>query len=196
MTDPRQTAPSALRNREPILSVLRAVLPQSGSLLEIASGTGEHVAHFAANLPGWVFQPSNRDAAGRASIDAWAEGLANIRPAIALDVTQCWPDAGYDAILCINMIHIAPWEAGLALLDGAARLLRPQGLLILYGPYRVGGSMSDSNMDFDADLRSRDPSWGIRDLETVSAEAAARGLAGPEVSTMPANNLTVVFHQA
>lgn len=195
MTDPRQSAPSALRNRGPILDVLRGVLPAGGTVLEVASGTGEHVVHFAANLPGLVFQPSNRDAAGRASIDAWAVGLPNIRPAIDLDVTQDWPDAMFDAVLCINMIHIAPWEAGLALLGGAARVLRPGGVLVLYGPYRVGGTMVESNLAFDLDLRTRDASWGIRDLETVTEAAATCGFRGPAVTPMPANNLTVVFHR-
>lgn len=195
MTDPRQSAPSALRNRGPILEVLRGVLPAQGRVLEVASGTGEHVVHFAAHLPGLVFQPSNRDAAGRASIDAWAAGMANIRPAIDLDVTRAWPDERFDAVLCINMIHIAPWEAGLALLDGAARVLVPGGALVLYGPYRVGGAMVDSNVAFDADLRARDASWGIRDLETVTAAAEACGFRGPAVSMMPAHNLTVVFHR-
>jgi hypothetical protein len=191
--DPRQSAPSALRNRDPILAQLRGLLPERGRVLEIASGTGEHVAHFAAHLPGLVFQPTNRDAAGRASIDAWASGLGNVRPAVPLDTTGDWPGEVFDAVLCINMIHIAPWEATLGLLRGAASvLLLGGGVLLLYGPFRQGGRhTAPSNAAFDADLRTRDPSWGVRDLEALAAEAARHGFGLLNTIAMPTNNLLV-----
>jgi SAM-dependent methyltransferase len=192
--DARLSSPSALRNRGPILEVLRQHLPPAGRLLEVASGTGEHVAHFAEHLPGWVFQPSDLDADRRASVDAWAQGTDTIRPAIALDTTASWPEGPFDAVLCSNMIHIAPWAATLGLIAGAGAVLKPGGKLVLYGPYRRGGAhTADSNAAFDADLRSRDPSWGIRDLEAVSALAVAAGFGPPCVVAMPANNFCVVF---
>ena len=196
-TDPRISAPAAARNRGPILDVLRQVLPESGLVVEIASGTGEHVAHFAAALPGLTFQPTEPDAERRRSIDAWAEGLANVRPAMALDASVAWDVGPCAAVLCINMIHIAPWAATLGLLSGAAAALGQGGVLALYGPYRRGGvHTAASNAEFDASLKSRNPDWGVRDLETVNAEAARAGFTGPEVFEMPANNLTVVFRRA
>lgn len=195
MTDPRISAPSALRNRGPILEVLRAHLPKSGTLLEIASGTGEHVSHFAAHLPGWRFQPSDPDAARRASIDAWAAGLANVAPAIDLDVTGVWPALRADAVLCVNMIHIAPWAATPGLMRGAAAT--GAGVLITYGPYiREGVATAEGNLAFDADLRARDPSWGLRSVEDVAREAALVGFAAPLIVEMPANNLCLVFRRA
>jgi SAM-dependent methyltransferase len=198
VTDPRLTSAPAQRNRGPILDVLRAHLPPTGRVLEIASGTGEHVLHFATHLPGLDFQPSDIDPARRASIDAYAAGQPNIRPAIALDTTGDWtaglPAAGFSALLCFNMIHIAPWAACEGLMRGAAVLLAPGGQLVLYGPYRIGGAhTADSNVAFDADLRRRDPAWGIRDLEAVSEAAARHGLSGPETVAMPANNFCVLF---
>lgn len=199
MDDPRRSAPAALRNREPILGVLRRHLPATGLVLEVASGTGEHVAHFAAALPDLVFQPSDPQPEARASIDAWAAGLANIRPALALDATGIakgmdWPAA--DAVLCSNMIHIAPWAATLGLLRGAGRSLPPGGPLLLYGPYKQDGAhTAPSNAAFDSDLRARDPAWGIRDLEAVAEAAAAQGFGAPGIEPMPANNLMVVFRR-
>ncbi|MDB5374342.1 MAG: hypothetical protein JWP04_2984 [Belnapia sp.] len=199
MSDARRFAPAALRNREPLLEVLCRHLPATGLVLEVASGTGEHVAHFAAALPGLAFQPSDPQPEARASIDAWAAGLANIRPALALDATGSaegmdWPAA--DAVLCSNMIHIAPWAATLGLLRGAGRILPPGGPLLLYGPYkREGVHTAPSNAAFDADLRARDPAWGIRDLEAVAEAAAAAGFGRPAVEPMPANNLVVVFRR-
>jgi SAM-dependent methyltransferase len=193
----RRHSPSAARNRGPILDVLRRVLPAEGLVLEIASGTGEHVIHFAQHLPGLVWQPSDADADSMASIEAWraAARLANVRPALALDVlAEPWPVQQADAIVCINMIHISPWTATEALLRGAARTLRPGGVLYLYGPYRRRGRpTAPSNEAFDADLRRRDPEWGLRELEAVADAAARRGLRLRETVDMPANNLSVVI---
>lgn len=196
--DPRRSAPAAGRNRDPILDVLRRHLPATGLVLELASGTGEHVVHFAAALPGLTFQPSDPDPAARASIDAWAAGAANIRPTLALDAAAPgWPVTAADAVVCINMIHIAPWSATEGLMRGAAAILPTGAPLILYGPYRRGGAhTAPSNAAFDADLRARNPAWGVRDLEAVAALAAAQGFAPPEVVEMPANNLVLVFRRA
>ncbi|SDB07358.1 DUF938 domain-containing protein [Belnapia rosea] len=195
MTDPRRHAPATLRNREPILAVLRRHLPPAGLVLEVASGTGEHAAHFAAALPHLAFQPSEREAEALPGIDAWGAGLPNLRPAMVLDAMGGgWPAAA--AVLCVNMIHIAPWAATLGLLRGAAGCLGPGGVLVLYGPYRRGGvHTAPSNAAFDADLRARDPAWGIRDLEAVTEAAAAEGFAPPIVEAMPANNLTLIFRR-
>lgn len=197
MVDARQHAPSAARNRDPILDVLRGRLPARGVVLEAASGSGEHTVHFAQAFPGLVFQPSDPDLQARASIDAWAAaaGLPNIRPAIALDATaQPWPIEAANAVLCINMIHIAPWEAAVGLVRGAAVLLEPGGLLYLYGPYRRDGRHTAlSNEAFDRSLRGRNPAWGIRDLEAVAELAAAHGFGPPAIEQMPANNLSLIF---
>jgi SAM-dependent methyltransferase len=187
------------RNRDPILAVLRPLLDGAHSVLEIASGSGGHVVHFAAALPAITFQPTDPDAASRASIDAWvaASALANVRPAIALDVTaQPWPVENADAVICINMIHISPWAATLGLMRGAAQVLRPAGLLFLYGPYRRGGAhTADSNEAFDRSLRARNAAWGIRDLEDVAEAAQAAGFAAPTIAEMPANNLSLIFRR-
>jgi SAM-dependent methyltransferase len=199
-TDRRLFAPAAARNRDPILAVLRLHLPARGLVLEIASGSGEHAVHFAAGLPQLVFQPSDPDAESRASIDAWIDtsALKNVRPALALDVTQePWPVDEATAVLCINMVHIAPWSATEALVRGAARILPPDGILYLYGPYRREGvRAAPSNDAFDASLRARNPDWGVRDLEAVAALAAAHGFGAPVVEPMPANNLSLVFRLA
>jgi SAM-dependent methyltransferase len=195
----RQFAPSAQRNRDPILAVLRETLPAKGLVLEIASGSGEHAMHFAAALPGLSFQPSDPNAEARASIDAWAKeaALPNLLPALALDAsTPGWPLARADAVICINMIHISPWAATQGLIAEAARLLPPGGPLYLYGPYRQSGvPLAPSNAAFDESLRGRDPRWGLRELDTVAALAAAAGFGPPEVTAMPANNLSVVFRK-
>ena len=193
----KREAPAAARNRAPILDVLRTCLPAKGLVLEIASGTGQHVAHFAEALPALTFQPSDPDAERRASIDAWTDGLANVRPALALDAgAGTWPATAADAIVCINMIHIAPWRAAVGLIEGAARLLPQNGVLFLYGPYhRDGKPTSSGNESFDRSLRQQDPSWGVRDLGEVTALAARHGFATPEVVEMPANNLSLVFRR-
>lgn len=195
MTDPRRFAPAAARNRDPIRDVLRGLLPKCGLVLEVASGSGEHALHFAAAFPALTFQPSDPDPENRASIDAWAAGTPNIRPAIGLDAASPdWPIAQADAVLCINMVHIAPWAACQGLVRGAAAL---DAMLILYGPFRLEGRhTAPSNAEFDESLRARDPAWGVRDLEAVAALAAAQGYAPPEVIPMPANNLTVAFRRA
>ncbi len=197
--DPRRMAPSAARNRDAILGVLRDVLPARGLVLEIASGTGEHVLHFAQNLPGeLVFQPSDPDPQARASIDAWvgASRLANVQPALDIDVhAPVWPVPHADAVIANNMIHIAPWSATLGLIAGAGRILSAGGVLCLYGPYRRGGQLAPSNEAFDQSLKSRNPSWGVRDLEAVAAVAGECGFGAPEVIEMPANNLSVTFRR-
>ncbi|MGF6374193.1 SAM-dependent methyltransferase [Paraburkholderia sp. RAU6.4a] len=197
MTDSRQHSPSAERNREPILAVLREALPASGRVLEIASGTGEHAICFAGALPGLDWQPSDADAQARESIAAWTAqaGLANLRAPLALDVHQ--PDWGVDAldaVVCINMIHISPWNAAQALFDGAGRRLVDGGVLYLYGPYRRGGAhTAPSNEAFDQWLKSRDPEWGVRDMEAVVALGDTAGLTCERVVAMPANNFSLVF---
>ncbi|MFA5898279.1 MAG: DUF938 domain-containing protein [Hyphomicrobium sp.] len=194
----RQYAPAAARNRDPIWNVLRPLLPPKGIVLEIASGTGEHVTHFA-QLAGPLiqFQPSDPSPSARASIDAWtaASQLPNVRPAVALDAAaEVWPVAHADAVVCINMIHISPWRSTLGLISGAASLLPAGGVLFLYGPYRRGGAhTAPSNEAFDADLRRRNAEWGVRDLEAVAELATAAGFGPPHVEPMPANNLSVVF---
>jgi SAM-dependent methyltransferase len=179
--------------------VLRGALPPSGTVLEVASGTGQHVVHFAGNLPHLQWQPSDPEADHRESIQARiaASGLANVAPPLALDVLdRPWPLRGVDAIVCINMIHIAPWSAALALLQEAGSQLPPRGVLFLYGPYRRGGrDTAPSNAAFDADLRRRNPEWGVRNLEDVQRHAGDAGLELDHVAEMPANNLSVVFRR-
>jgi SAM-dependent methyltransferase len=196
----RRHAPATARNRQPILDVLRQHLPEAGLVLEVASGSGEHVMHFAAALPRLVFQPSDPDGDARASIDDWARetGLANVRPAVALDAqSKAWPVEQADAVLCCNMIHIAPWPAATGLIAGAGRLLSRDGLLYLYGPYRRGGRhTAPSNDAFDRDLRRRNPAWGVRDLEEVAAYANENGFGAPEIVEMPANNLSLIFRRS
>ncbi|WP_277811895.1 DUF938 domain-containing protein [Chromohalobacter canadensis] len=194
----RLSTPAAKRNREPILALLREVLPASGRVLEIASGSGEHAVHFAQHLPALIWQPSDPSAQARRSIDAWRRHaeLTNIESPLALDVTQPWPDEAGEpsAMLCINMLHISPWAATQALLREAGHRLPLGGVLIVYGPFmRDGEHTAASNAAFDADLRQRDPAWGIRALEDVEAEAQLNGLALQRVDELPANNLGVVF---
>jgi SAM-dependent methyltransferase len=195
----RQHAPSAERNREPILAVLERVLPATGTVLEIASGTGQHAIHFAAALPHLVWQPSDLDDEARASIAAWTaqSGLANVRPPLALDVRDAsWGIEAAAAIVCINMIHISPWASAQALIGGAGRLLGPGGVLFLYGPYRRGGAhTAPTNAAFDEQLQRRNPAWGVRDMEDVVALADAAGFDADEPVEMPANNFSLVFRK-
>ena len=192
-------APAAARNREPILAILRQSLPASGMVLEIASGSGEHAIHFAEALPGLTWQPSDRDREARRSIDVYREvaRLPNLLPAIELDAAAAnWPLVRADAIVAINMVHIAPWSATLGLMGGAGRLLGPGGVLFLYGPFREGGRhTAPSNADFDTSLRARNVEWGVRDIEEVSACAAANELDLTERVEMPANNLSLVLRK-
>ncbi len=195
--DRRRHAPATQRNREPILAVFRDILPADGTVLEIGSGTGEHVAFFAPLFPSLVWQPSDPDPGLRDSIAAWADasGAGNIRPPLEIDTrTDDWGIDRADAILCANVIHITPWAVCEGLLRGAGRILTPGGLLSLYGPFkRDGRHTAPSNEQFDMSLRSQDPSWGVRDLTDVTGEAAANGLVRDSVIEMPSNNLIVVF---
>lgn len=199
--DARQHSPAAERNKQPILELLVRTLPARGVLLEIASGTGQHAVHFAAGLPGWTWHPSEANDAALASIGAWAADarLPNLRAACRLDVSaDHWPGAPrpVDALYCANLLHIAPWAVCGGLMRGAARQLSPPGLLLTYGPYFVDGEpTAPSNLAFDAELRTRDPAWGLRRLEDVAAVAAAAGLRLRERVGMPANNLMLVFER-
>lgn len=197
--DARLSAPAAARNRDPILEVLRDVLPARGLVLEVASGTGEHVVHFAAALPELTWQPSDPDGSARASTAGWVEaaGLANVREPVPLDAAASgWPLDAADAIVCINMVHISPWVATAGLIAGAARILPPGGVLYLYGPYRCRGvATAASNEAFDAGLKARNKLWGLRLLEDVVGLAGRYGLALDRVVEMPANNLSVVLRK-
>jgi len=197
VSDARLYAPSVARNREPIAAALRGLLPEAGMVLEVASGSGEHALHLAREFPNLTFQPSDPGAEARASIAAWreAEGPPNLLPPIRLDVLEDAPFPPAAGVLCINMIHIAPWAATLGLLRHAAAALPAGAPLILYGPYlRAGVPTAEGNRAFDADLRARNPEWGIRALEDV-AEAAGDDFALERVVEMPANNLTVLFRR-
>jgi SAM-dependent methyltransferase len=191
--------PATRRNREPILAVLARILPPAGMVLEVASGSGEHAAYFASRLPGIVWQPSDRDPTLLASIAAHASaaGAPNIRPPVRLDVgDEPWPVGAAGAVVAINMLHVAPWSACAALLQGAARALSTGGPLFLYGPFKRGGRhTAPSNDAFDRSLRGQDPSWGVRDLEEVAKAAEAAKLMLDEAVEMPANNLGVIFRK-
>lgn len=196
----KQFSPSAARNIEPILAALRSRLPASGRALEVASGTGQHIAAFADAFPGLDWTPSDPDAVARASIAAHVAeaGLANLHPPLDLDVSDAaWPeavDAGLDVMIAVNLLHISPWDAALGLLSGAGRLLAPEGRLVIYGPFSRGGDyLAQSNVQFDSALRQRDPSWGLRDVDDVAAAALGQGLALAEAIVMPANNLMLTL---
>jgi SAM-dependent methyltransferase len=199
ISDPRQYRPHVARNRDPILEVLRRVLPPKGLVLEVASGSGEHAAYFAAELPALSWQPTDPDLEALASAAAHraAAGTPNLLPPLHLDVTsERWPVERADVVMCCNMIHIAPWAACEGLVAGAAHALPPGGLLYLYGPYKIGGEHTGpSNRDFDLDLRARNPRWGIRDLGDVTALAERHGFKLAETVSMPANNLSVIFRR-
>ena len=197
--DARESAPAAERNQQPILEVLARVLPPRGLVLEIGSGTGQHAAHFAKALPALTFQPSEMDVARHASIAAWAAAskLPNVKPPLAIDVTQRpWPVSAADAVVCINVLHISPWAATLALMAGAGTILPAGGVLVTYGPYTRGGAhTSASNQAFDASLRASNPLWGVRDIDQVAQVAGHEGLALEEAVPMPANNFTLVWRK-
>jgi Protein of unknown function (DUF938) len=203
--DPAQYSPAAERNRQPIVQVLQQVLPAQGLALEIASGTGQHVAWFAKHLPHWLWQPSDAQADAFDSITEWcAQAQAtNVRAPVLLDVlAPPWPSKGaafaesFDAIYCANMLHIAPWPTCAALMQGAAQHLAAQGTLITYGPYIERDlPTSPGNLAFDADLRQRNPAWGIRSLDDVAQQATQVGLRLSERFAMPANNLLLVFRR-
>ena len=199
MTDHRQYAPATVRNCNFILDVLRDVLPTTGVILEIASGSGEHVVHFARNLPSLVFQPSDPEPDALLSVAAWmkAAEVTNVRAPIVLDASRSpWPIASADGIICINMVHISPWDASVGLIRGAAAILPPGSPLYLYGPYkRKGFATAPSNEAFDRNLRDRNPIWGLRDLEAIAAIAQSAGFSIPDITEMPANNLSIVFRR-
>ncbi len=214
MQDPTiRHSPAAERNRGPILQQLQRLLPARSTLLEIAAGSGQHAAHFAAAMPLWDWLPSEGDAASLPSIAAWCRSLANVRAPLHLDLLATgegsgssspragggWPGvpAQLQAIYAANLLHIAPWEVCAALMRGAARHLAPAGCLLVYGPFIVEGEpLADSNRAFDADLRQRDPAWGLRRLSQVAASAAGAGLSLRETVPLPANNLLLVFDRA
>jgi len=197
VTNELLTSAAAERNKDPILTVLESVLPATGTVLEIASGTGQHVCFFAEALPGIRWQPTEPDEASRDAISTRIReaSLGNVAQPIALDVEEPhWPvHEHFDAVLCINMIHISPWRATHALFRGVAKLLTPRGLLVLYGPYLENGHAVQSNLDFDASLKRRNAEWGLRELEEVTRVAASHSLQRLQIVRMPANNLTVVF---
>ena len=201
MDSAKRYAPATLRNREPIRDVLQKVLPEQGRVLEVASGSGEHAVFFAASFPGVTWQPTDGDPECCASIAAWVAeaGLANLRPPWRLDVCagpSIVAGQAFDAIVCINMIHIAPWEACKGLMACAARALRDEGTLYLYGPFMIGGRhTAPSNAVFDQSLKAMDPGFGVRDLASVSEEAALNGLVLERQIEMPSNNLSLVFRR-
>lgn len=199
-SDPRLYRPHVARNREPILEVLRRILPPRGLVLEIASGTGEHAAYFAGELTLLTWQPTDPDERALTSIAAHraAAGLANLLPPLRLDVhTEQWPIERADVVMCCNMIHIAPWSACAGLIAGAARVLSAGGILYLYGPYKIDGRhTAPSNEAFDAQLRSQNAAWGIRDLGEVTALAQRHDFRLTETVAMPANNLSVILRRS
>jgi len=194
----KRNAPAAERNKAPILRVLQRVLPSRGDLLEISSGTGQHTAHFAASLKDWSFQPSEYDKDSVPDIDAWTSSLPNVKRAVYLDVSaNPWPlSSSFDAIFNANMIHISPWNTTEGIMSGANRHLKESGILIMYGPYIVDGKTAESNLRFDASLKSRNSSWGVRELRHVEKVAAKHGLKLKEIVEMPANNLCVIYEKA
>lgn len=195
----KQVWPAPERNKAPILAELTRILPSKGRLLEIASGTGQHAAHFAAALPGITWVPSELEASSRESIEAYRaeSGLPNLESPIALDVASLpWPVSRVDAIFCANMIHIAPFACAASLFQGAGMHLNEGGVLVLYGPFQFSGTFtSESNAAFDADLRSRDARWGVRDVDDLDSLATEAGLARTECVAMPANNHLLVFRR-
>lgn len=195
----KREAPAAARNREPIADVLAGELPDSGLVLEIASGTGEHVIHFASRFPQLRWQPSDPDAEALASIAEWCEdaGLPNIAPPLRIDASAGdWPVGQADAIICINMVHISPIAASEGLVAAAGRLLPEGAPLILYGPWlEAGVETAESNWAFDASLKSRNPKWGLRDTAWMDALAASQGLRRTHRVEMPANNIMLVYRK-
>ncbi|CAN0280039.1 unnamed protein product [Discosporangium mesarthrocarpum] len=198
-TDKARHFPATARNRDVIADVLKRHLPGSGTVLEIASGSGEHSVYFAGLFPGLRWQPSDPDPLNLESIAAWrdAAGADNLAPPLAINASDVvLPIDAADAMMCINMIHISPWDATEGLMRNAAKLLTPGAPLYLYGPYRIGGShTASSNEAFDASLRSQNETWGVRDLEDVRAEAEKNGLDFIERVEMPSNNQSVIFRK-
>src|SRR3546814_839062 len=197
--DARRHAPATLRNRDAIAQVLRDILPGTGRVLEIASGSGEHVVHFAGLFPHLSWQPSDTHPDALTSISGWTRtaGLSNIAPPIRLDAqTVDWGLDRVDAILCINMVHISPWEATEGLMRGAGRLLPSGSPLYLYGPYiRADTDTAPSNRAFDEALRRQNPDWALRHVDDVRALALRNGLAFDRIVEMPANNISLIFRK-
>lgn len=196
--DPRRHSPAAERNAAPILAQLRRILPDQGLVLEVAAGTGQHAVGFAAALPQLQWQPTDPSLTSIASINAWRSeaGCANLLAPLSLDTRGTWPVSSASAIVCINMVHIAPWNATTALFSGAARVLEPGGPLVIYGPFQVDGQhTSAGNVAFDRSLRQQDPNWGIRDVRDLDAVAAQVGLESQARVEMPANNRLLVYRQ-
>lgn len=194
----KRHAPATERNREPIADVIEGLLPLGGGMvLEVASGTGEHAAAFAARFPTVTWQPSDPDPDARASIASWCAEMPNVLPPLALDAAAPdWPIEWADAVLCINMVHISPWAATVGLFTQSSKLLPQGGPLILYGPYfRKDHPTAPTNLAFDESLRARNAEWGVRWLEDVTELAEAEGFARAEVHEMPANNLSVVYRR-
>lgn len=191
-------APATARNGGAILALLTDILPPAGTVLEVASGTGEHAIRFAAALPHLIWQPSDPDPAARASIAAWtaASGLGNVRAPMALDAAAAWPAIRAEAIVCINMTHISPWGATRGLIRNAAACLPPGAPLLIYGPFhRDGTETAPSNLAFDESLRARDPAWGLRHVEDVAALAADAGMPLDRIEPLPANNIALLFRR-
>lgn len=195
----RKHAPATMRNRDPIAQGLEVLLPATGLVLELASGSGEHVIYFAAQLPRLRWQPTDVNEEACRSIAAWTKdsGLANVLPPLRLDVTDAtWPIDGADAILCINMVHISPWDATVSVFAHAAALLPRNAILYFYGPFvRHDVVTSSSNLEFDRSLKSRNPAWGLRDVAAMDRLAVANGFAAAEIIEMPANNVSLVFRR-
>lgn len=193
----RKYAPATLRNRDVIVDVLRSILPDSGMVLEIASGSGEHVACFAAAFPNLLLQPSDPDPEARASISAWCADRENVLAPVALDAAvDGWPVEEVAAILCINMVHISPWDATIGLMQGASRRLVSGAPLYLYGPYhRADVKTAESNEAFDRSLRSRNPEWGLRSVDDMIALGSQNGFGFERLVEMPANNLSLIFRK-
>ncbi len=195
----KRFAPAAERNREPILEVLRRALPERGLVLEVASGSGQHAVAFAREFPRLTIQPTDADPAAVESIARYRfeAGLSNLKPPLALDAaSDAWPVESAAAVVSINMLHISPWEAGLGLLRGAARILPAAAPLVLYGPFVVDGDfIAESNLAFDAELRERDPRWGLREARDVERAAADAGFTLETLVPRPANNHMLVLRR-
>ena len=196
MSEHRRHAPATQRNRDFILEVLKTILPSTGTVLEVASGTGQHVAYFASKLEKLQWLPTDLDSDALPSIDSWCENLPNVAQAQQLDVCEPWPVTAADALINVNMIHISPWQTCLGLFEGSSKVLPPGGVVYLYGPFKRGGQhTAPSNERFDISLRSNNSTWGVRDLDDVTSVANENGFNLDRVVEMPANNLSVVFRK-